>query len=411
MSKISKFNELYKKSREDRRTFSQFTEDCRKAFGVSRNENGELVKDNSQQVLDPKSVSFQEVAYTMLGPSYGDVLQSRQDMFREVTGGEVLPSAFQNINGFDAVTFGLLDALILEGYQNPKWLWQDWVKVEQTRTNGGKSVRAYNDDQTGYDLAIGEEAPSVGLKQGWVARVNNVRKAHKVLVSLEALLYDWTDTIQQSAMESGEKIANQIEIQVAKTVLGIDNNYVRDGTSGNTYLTAKGTSPMNYKNGEVNALTNYQSIQTALATLSANTNPYTGIPIGISVANSRVLVPISKLYDARAILHATSVYFGTDLTAAFTAGQTANPLEADYRIDASSVWDKVLSDNSVTTFSFLLAEPQRAFAYRQLVPFNTVQLMLGPKEVASNVALGVYCQEIGAPYVTEPRYTYKATTA
>jgi hypothetical protein len=86
-------------------------------------------------------------------------------------------------------------------------------------------------------------------------------------------------------------------------------------------------------------------------------------------------------------------------------------LEAQYSITASAIWDKVLADNNVTTFSWLLGEPKRAFGYRQLVPFNTTQLVLGPKEVSSNVALGVYVQEIGAPFVQEPRYVYKGTTS
>jgi hypothetical protein len=403
-----KFKELHNKALEDNKSNRTYRDECRAAFGVRFDEDYGLVKDDSQQVADPRKISFQELAHEMIGRDYGDQLQNR---YQEVSGGVVQPSSFQNINGFDSVAFSLLDALILEGYSRSTFIWQDWCDVQPTRTNGGKSVRAYFDDQTGASLEIGEEAPSVGLTQGYVKRQPNVRKAHKVMVTLESLLYDWTDTIQTAAVDSGAKIAYEIEKSVAKIVLGIVNNYERDGTSGNTFLGTKGTTPMNYKNTEINALATYASVQTALATLSANTDPYSGIPIGIDISKSKVLVPLAGLYDAKAILHATTVFRGSDLTAAFVAQASASPLEAQYSITASAIWDKVLADNNVTTFSWLLGEPKRAFGYRQLVPFNTTQLVLGPKEVSSNVALGVYVQEIGAPFVQEPRYVYKGTTS
>ena len=408
MSKVKNLKKLYDASLQEGKSLSDYTNSVRSACGIKITEEG-MKNDADKQILDPKGISFQEVAYEFLGPDYGRKLLERNRM-QEVSGGMVTPGTFSNTNGFDATAFGLLDALILEGFNAPYFMWEDFVTVEQTRTNGGKAIRAYNDEFTGVGLAPGEEAPAVGLKEGWVTRNPNIRRAHKVQVLLESILYDHTDTIQQSAFDSGVKIANAIETHVARTVLGVDNTYVRDGTSGNTYLTAKGTGVMAYKNSEPNALATYQNVQTAMATLCGNVDPYTQIPIMVDVSKMTVVVPMAKIYDAKTILHASQIFAGSSVNADFVNRFSANPLEADYGIKASPIWDAVNVAGSKSYFSWAFGEFKKALGYRQLVPFSTISTPLGPKEVTSNVALCVYCQEIGAVYVKEPRYTYIATT-
>lgn len=408
------FNKLYQDARSEGKSLREYKNLVRQACGANLTEQG-LVRDDSKQVLDPKHISFQELAFDMLGPSYREILADRNEWIAEASGGQVQPSSFINISGFDATAFGLLDLLVLEGYQYAGFIGNQFVTTEPTKVNGGKAVRTYFDDQVATSLEPGEEAPSTGLVQGYIDRPNNVRKGLKVFVTLESILYDHTDTIQQSAYDAGLKIGLEKEKSIAKMCLGVTNTYKRDGTSGNTFLTAKGSGVMNYKNSEANPLLDYTAIQKALSTLSLNTDPYSGIPIMVDPSRATLLVSVDRVMTVRAIMRATMVR-GWTMDATINATypvktyEAGNPLTGEPEPVASPIWDAVNTAGSKTYFSFLYGNASKAFGYRELVPFQTVSVPLSPKEVTSNIALCVYAQEIGVPYVKEPRHIYLGTT-
>jgi hypothetical protein len=382
--------------------------------------------DPDNREIDAKDVSFGEVAHSFLGRDIEDLgpkMEAARNMrLLEADGGVVLPSSFINISGFSDVVGGLLDAQILEAYQNPEFIGKSLITVRETRTNGGKLISVTNDGQTPDALAVGEELPAVGLKEKWVQIPANVRYGQAIQLDQHDILYDRSDKIQSAAANVGYAIARKIEQDIADMVLGISNSFNFMGTTGNTYLVTAGVSPMDYANSSQNPLSSWTAINDAVQVLESNVDPQTGFEI--SIDHPTVLVMPQQELTARTILRATEVISTSNGGAADTNWplnfrRSENPATGFDLVRMSRIWYNrlVLASASggggVSTTNgpkrWHMGNFKRAFQWRQLIPFQTQSCPLSANEMRRGITLVHVAQESGVGCVVDPRYVYRGS--
>ncbi len=389
----------------------------REMFGISEQDDGTNKLDRSNRVVEPKHISFDEIAHTFLGRHCGgsDVrrafgIAEQYGAFREAEGAVVLPSHFANISGFTDTVAGLIDAMTMEGYQSPEFIGDQLTTVEPTKMNGGKKIGLLNDGGVSSDLLPGQMYPTVGLKPTYIELPDNQRFGNAIQINEQVFLYDRTGAVETACTNAGKAVARAKELRQADCVLGITNTYSRDGKTANTYLDTAGDLPVNYVNSSLNELTNYASIDAGIQVLEGNTDPGTGFEITVP-APQLLVMPQSEM-NMVSILYPEFIRRSSD--SGLTLTQTPKSLVRNVTpVVLTRIWYNRLIAASVSAANakarWYLGDFKKAFGYRQLVPFQVNSAPLSSDDVRQDI-VGVWvAREMGVPYTNEPRYVYMGT--
>jgi len=385
----------------------------RRLCGITTDEFGRTVFDAKEQALDASEFNFTEMAESMLGYNWRDELVRYKDAqisgnVKEAEGGVVMPSHFLNINAFSMAVGGLLDAQIMAAYSVPQFIGDNFVTVSPTRTNGGKKIGVKMDgalrDQS--RLASGEPYPTVGLVEDWITVPQNERRGLTIQVNQETLLYDRTEQVVSAAQRSGEMIRYNRERRIARTVMGIDNTHNRLDIPSVSYQSVAAAIPHNFVNQLDRELEDYRDIDAILQLLAGNVDPATGIEIDVDLSRATLLTAPGRALTGRRIATTTEIAFagGTGLT----LSRAPNPLQSSFNVASSMIWFNLLAtelgDRDAAQEVFWFGDFQRAFGYRELVPFEVQNAPLSSEDMRRDIILIRVAREIGVPYVNEPRY-------
>lgn len=326
------------------------------------------------------------------------------------------PTAFIDINTFNLATAGLLQAEIMEGFNQPEFIGRNIVKIVPTRKNGDKLIgvaRMGAVTSNAKGRQPGEAHAEVGFGQAYQTTPETVEQALKCRVTREAVFFDITDQVMDEARDGvGRELSYGQEKDIADCVLGVVNSYNRNGTSYNTYQTA---SP--WINDHANPFSDETDIDDARQLFVGMTDPESGKEILVN-AYTILCMPAREL-KFRDQLMKTAVQIGTQLNSNFpsryamTASQintvgggsyTLQPLSAIWYNRATSADGLNLSASAAKEY-WWLGDFQRAFQWREnwpLTPWIAAANELVMKDQGLVMVAGANYR--GKAYVREPRY-------
>src|SRR5262245_39528690 len=383
-------------------------------LGLVEQDSGDQAIDASQAEISAKDVSLQDVAHSFLGPGYRDVLPQVGRMvehfrLREAEGHVVLPSHFSNISAFLDTIGGLIDALVMEAYQMPEFIGDQLFETQEARVNGGKMIGVRNDGGVNEtSLLEGEAYPTVGLQEAWVDVPNNERFGNVIQINERCFLYDLTGQVQQMATSAGEAVRRKKEIRQADTFLGITNTYARDNAPSTTYLSAAGALPNNYVNASQNDLVDWEDIDEAANVLEGNVDPSTGFEISVDRNFDLAIMPQRFLRASTIVKQVTVERLTQGGNMRSFAPDPLFPLNL-IRLSRLFYNRLVLSGVSATNAvaRWHMGNFRRAFKYRQIVPFQTIDAPLSSEDTRRDIVMIRVARELGVPFVAEPRWSYQ----
>jgi hypothetical protein len=358
--------------------------------------------------IDARTVSTADLCEAFLGRSKTEqarkLLQIKENAVHLMEASEAIDaSTFSNITG------QLLVTEIKKGYEAPQFIAD---RLMRTIPNPGGNLGTHkiiglSDVLDKPDkLEQLQPYPQTKFNETWVTMPAPERRGMICAISLEMMLSDLTGQAQERASSIGKAARYQKEERQLRVVLGLDNPYVWNGVSLNTYAATAGTG--NYVNLLLSeTITNYTHINDVELVFRHMVDPITGRHI--DVQPTQILCMPAKRYDLKRILNATEV---RDATSGIH-DVTANPLDTNYPILTSAIAEQLLLDSGLTSSQvkervyFLAGD--RAFFYRELLPFSTVNAPANnPMEFHQDVVFAIKCSEFGVPGVYDARFAVQS---
>lgn len=256
-------------------------------------------------------------------------------------------SAFANITG--QIVFNR----VKERYQDPEFLWPQLFEQTQTAFLNGELIPGIG--RIGDKAEVvdeGQPYPTVGLTEEYIQTKPLVKRGFIVPVTREIIVADRTGILLREAGEQAYWEGLNTEKRALKVALGVTNNYKRNGTATNTYLTSGA-----YINSAANTLVDWTDIENAELLFDALTDPNTGELI--SVAADTLIVPTALKRTANRILTASEIAHVDNQVAANTVRTfSPNPYGGSaYKILSTSHVKEATSSAAKWYFG----QPKRAF--------------------------------------------------
>ena len=256
----------------------------------------------------------------------------------------------------------------------------------------------------------GQPYPTVGANEEFVDFPRPVKRGFIVPVTREAIVFDRTGQLSTQVNQTAKWLGLNKEKRVLDLAFGVVNNYKRNSTSTNTYLTSGA-----YINASAgNTLTDWTSVQTAELLFDAIVDPNTNEPISWQ-GEMTMIVPTALRRTAHRIVHMTEVRFN-DAASNTTAYYGRNPLQDTSNNINMSGNITVLSSPYVksrtgSSAAWFYGRPKEAFVYNEVWGIETSQAPTGaPAEFERDIELQFKASEFGVAGVMEPRYMSKNQT-
>lgn len=239
--------------------------------------------------VKPEEFSLRELAEAIGGRDFVDSFHPSESPDRHAlleAGPGLDPTAFLNISTFSASVAGLIEAKIMESFNNVAYIGDQLFDTVPTNKNGEKmiGIGGFQPTDGTTERKPGKPHPRAEFGERWISTPELVEKALAVEVTQESVFYDLTGQILQTASGVGDILAYGKEDTQLKLFAGITNAYVYKGTAYDTYQTA---AP--WINDHANEAATYADIDEAMELFSNMTDPETGREIMID-KGSRVLV-------------------------------------------------------------------------------------------------------------------------
>jgi hypothetical protein len=400
------------------------------------------------------------------GPLTGTKAQTMSMALNEATQARLLmedvggvgPSVFQDINAWNASVAGLIEVRILEEYNSPEFIADEFMRTEPTQVNGGKITGIPYPSPSGDVVDPGVEYPDVGMNEVWVFAKPNFKYGEKLGLTREAIVYNLHGDLLSKAGGLGKGLGWAKEYLCACQVLGLSNlaplngfpkpsllrqtgdnfrmNVNIDAVPNPTYQTAGVTTNPNLKNAynyinqQSQAFTDWTSIQAARNLLSAMKEPVYQLPMQGEI--TKIYVDYS-LYDlALYILHQSQILNVTGTPAGAYgpltqgAGSTFPPVAtgingypAGSELNKwvpykSAIWHQAQIDAGVSSTNvgkrWWAGDPKKAFVWRSAWDTRVDQANPTSSDLLSRDLVNLWVGRWSGQFATtEPRYMVKNT--
>ena len=397
----------------------------------------------SERSLRPEQFSLQELAESIIGPSWrslfnpdsralGQYTQAASMMentgyagdkraLLETTGFGLDPSAFLNINTFTAIVGGLVEVKILEAFQNPALIADRLMPVESTKLNGQKIIGVQNIGDRGRKRAPGETHTRAQFGERWIQTPETRENALAIDVLKETVFFDLTGQILQQAGNVGLELAYRKELEVIDTIIGVNNSFIYNGTGYNTYQTSR---TLGVLNAHTNQLIDWTSLQSTVLLFSRMEDPHTGKRLLITP--NTILVNPAKLATANLIVGANgterrtapgSSMSGTDILNISTG--SGNPYSGQFQVLSSPLFEqRALASDGLNLNQgnsdglWFMMEAGKSFKYMQNYPLTVQQAAPNQYEMLDRgIVASYFANERGIPSVWSPWHVVKNNNA
>ncbi len=272
---------------------------------------------------------------------------------------------------FSNITGQIIYNRVREKYQDPTLLWPELCETQTTEFLNGERIPSIGRiGDKAEKVEEGMPYPMVGLNEEWTDTKPTVKHGFIVPITREAIVADRTAMLLKVAGEGGRWAGVLKEKEVIDVATGQINNYNRNGTSTNTYLTSGAYINSQTGNALDGSANEWRAIEKADLLFDAITDPNTSEPIGIP-PNPQMLVPSALLKTAERIVNATGVQtvdMRTNATTIRTDGQ--NPLGTRRPQILSNQYVKARTSSTTQWF---YGDFKRAILYMEVWGIETTQ--------------------------------------
>lgn len=395
--------------------------------------HGNIVLRTDLQRVKPSEFSLRALAEALVGEEWVESLgpgsMSRQYRMLEAlqaqhaepdprrlfeAGPGVDVSAFLNINAYSLAVGGLIQAQILEKYQNPAFVVRGLFETRTTKLNGEKLIGTSAIGDASKRRKESQQHPRAGFGERWVQTPETYESALAVEVTRESVFFDLTGQVLDTAAAVGEEIGYREEIDCIDVLAGISNTYSYKGTSYNTYQTA---TP--WINDQVKALATVSDVNDSLQLLNNMNDPETGKRILVD-ATEIVTVP-SVLLVAENVLHSTEYERRADSLTQIT--KAANPFLNRFKVVTTPLLHQRHTDataavspdrpgglglSEANSKRWYHGNLKKGFAFMQNWPLTVSQASPQEYEMLDRGIIAAYFANMrGTPAVKDPRFVVR----
>lgn len=463
----------------------EFRNQFEQSLGVVQDESGRKVFDPQKREVDHNEFQIGGVCDALMGPRWRETFEQHYQRAAnsrfEGLGGTVMSGELPYVSAAIDVIAGLANARALERPTAPQFIWDQMCGVSEAVGEGGFDIIVRSDgNQPSTDLADGQPIPTVTMKGSRVHRNRTLNQGLRTKVNKYTILDDLTGSLYQAIDENSDQVLNERERKVADCVMGVAkttgaaNTFALTVSQGaaigsdglaipvsqdgltffpyqkGTYGTNAGSAAASPQNGKLirnygncnftdaAGLTDYNCLVRAMATLSLNRDPFTGLPVNVDLAGMTMLVSPAASIQAKFLLQAESLWQIANSGLSTTGGtNTVSPYnfakEAGVNVVTSQLWMNRLLDVGVTTLAaagtyahlsfnatagystaasinsaMFLGHHKRAVRYLQRTPYTVQQVPIGPAEYAEETVLIQDVRERGQAYWVDPRLVWRA---
>jgi len=363
--------------------------------------------------FNPKDFRIRKLAEAFLGREFVELCYPDHDdpdryirMNRILEAGDGVDStSFSNITGQIVYT------AILDAYESENRIATRLVPTISTTLSGEKipGMQQLSDQGDDFIVKEGEPYPNYGFGEDYIETPETVKRGFIVPVTLEAIYFDRTNLILSRASAVGETMGINKEKRIMDVILGITNNYKRQGTEYDTYnAAATGLVPANYLTN--NELLDYTDIDNVQQLFNGMTDPFTGEPIMIE--KMTMLVAQAKEATATRVLNSTEIRVDTDTNSITTIGDTPSNLTA-YNLETSAYVQKRLVASGVSQAvadkTWITGDFSKAFGYMENWGITTSQAPENAQKMFEQDIVQQYkVSERGVAAVLDPYYVVKS---
>lgn len=278
------------------------------------------------------------------------------------------PTAFTAISLWTGATAGLVEAQVIEKYQNPAYIGDMLVTVKPTKLNGQKFIGVTGIGNKAQERFPGESHARATFGQHFITTPELSEQALAVEVTQEADFYDLTGQVMETAAGVGEELGYKRELTLLDLVLGVVNPYSYNGTGYNTYQTS---SP--WINSQQNEMVDYKDIDESSQLFTQMTDPATGKEI--LVMPNTILHHTARELDFAHQMNVTEVRETTNTN---TVTIAPGPIKTRYNRLSSPILDNRMTAANGLNLSTTNAkkrwfhgDPKGAFMWMEAWPLRT----------------------------------------
>jgi hypothetical protein len=402
----------------------RFVEEIYESVGlrVHDEESGEMVEsfdEVGRRVLADNRVKASQFSFAELAEAIGghDFYESfrpngnnRSDNLEIIEAGPgVDPTAFLNINTFSAAVGGLIEATILENFENAKFIGDEIFETIPTRKNGEKVIGTHGFASTDGDgtRQPGMPHPRSQFGERWVETPELTEKALACEVTQEAVFYDLTNEVLQRAAGVGEILGYGREKTMLRLFCGVANSYVYNGVAYDTY---QASTP--WINTHANVAADYTDIDNCINLFNNMTDPETSREI-LVMPDTIVHMPAkSSLWHH--ILNSTEHRVGDN--GSFRAITTPPPsITAGYKLHSSIILRNIIDIEGGETAAeaddyWFIGQAKKGFKWMEAWPLRVRQASANEFVMLDRGLIAAYFANYrGVGAVWEPRYWVRNT--
>jgi hypothetical protein len=331
--------------------------------------------------------------------------------------GAIMASAFADINAFTAATAGLLDAMILEAYQNPDFIGDVLAPPEPSKQfEGRKTIGVSRIGDQAEERLPGMPTKRIQVGERWLTQPRTVENALAAEITYEAIYLDLTGgqlSEHAGAAGVGEWLGYRKELRIIDSFIGGVNSYNYKGTNYSTYI-ASGYYNNYLSSG--NELLHEDNVQTAMILFRDMLDP--DISTRILIQPNTILVNREKLRVAESILGSTATAFQYRDNPQASAPQEINVSNPYYKgkfriLESPLVYQECvgsgptqlgLSATAAGKAWWLFESGSKTHVYVQNWPMRTQSAAPNQVDMIDRgVVLFVKADERGVPFWKEPR--------
>lgn len=380
---------------------------------VSESEQPEFYKPaaNERPRLRPTVGLFNAVIEGLLGSSPNSVLSPQNcrrvavmEALGQVTAAEeVVPSQFLNISPFNSAVTGLLEARILESFQQADFIGDMLAETIPTRKMSEKYIGISKLGDQAEQRKPGVEHKRVDLSEVYTTTPDLVNRGLAIDVTREANLFDITGQLLTRADSVGELLGLRREYLIIDEAIGHTSSYNRNGTSYSTYNSSGGL----WVNKAAKNFADWTDYDEALQLFAAMTDPDSGEPINVGAP--QVLCMPAYWMTHRKILNDTVVE--TRTASAVNVSIGSNPVNGAFQLLPLSqrAYLRVSGATGLNAGAtngpkyWYLGNFKKAFKYHQALPLTVVRANPDSYTMADKgLILSIFADEMGIPCTVAP---------
>ncbi len=359
-----------------------------------------LIESLDKGWLKPDSFSVQDLFVSMH--------EAGEERLRNISnrrsGGQNLLEAAQAVDtaAFTGIIGQIVFNKVKDAYSDPDFLWPELAETMDTQFLDGERIPGIG--RIGDKAEIVDEGasyPLVGLNEEFIDTPPTKKRGFIVPVTREIIVADRTGLLLKAAAETGRWHGLNKEKRVLDVVTGVVNNYKRNLTATNTYLTSGAYINSQTGNALDTSGNEWRALEKADLLFDAITDPNTSEPI--IVKPDTLIVPTALLRTAQRILESPGIVTVDNRANAGTIRtESPNPYGGKGIKVLSSPYVKSRSSSAT---KWWWGKPKKAFLYVQVWAIETLQAASNNElEFSQDIWMRYKTSERGVCAVQEPRF-------